>query len=350
MGESERRSVRGTGWVLCCGLVAGAACGGTPAERGAVADAPPPLPAAWEPLVGEYVRDGVVLLLLERADTLRVFTDSAAEVAVATGPADTLLGMADPARRWVVVRDTASGVAGLRDAAGVWERREPGQPVFRIAPRRPVTDLRREARTAVPPAEAPDLLPPDLVDVQSLDSTIRLDVRYASADNFLGEPVYASARAYLQRPAAEALVRAHRGLAAAGYGLLIHDAYRPWHISWVFWEATADSLRQFVADPVQGSRHNRAAAVDLTLYDRATGQPVTMPSGYDEFSARAHPGYPGGTSRQRWLRDLLRGAMEAQGFRVYEYEWWHFDFTGWERYPILNLALEELGTADDGRE
>jgi len=326
------------------GLVAvvGAACAGTRPERGGAADVPPP-PAAWEPLVGEYVRDGVVLLLLERGDTLRIVTDSAPEVAVAAGRGDTLAAVSDPARLWVVVRDSASAVAGLRDASGVWERRDPGEPVFRIVPRRAVSELRREARTAVPPTETPDLLPPDLVDVQALDSTIHLDVRYASANNFLGEPVYASARAYLQRPAAEALVRAHRGLAAAGYGLLIHDAYRPWHISWVFWEATADSLRRFVADPTQGSRHNRGAAVDLTLYDLATGKPVTMPSGYDEFSARAHPGYPGGTSRQRWLRDLLRGAMEAQGFRVYEYEWWHFDFGGWERYPILNVPPEELG-------
>jgi serine beta-lactamase-like protein LACTB len=340
--QNADRTLQIKRWVVWGCLAVGAGCGGPPPERGGAADVPPP-PPAWEPLVGEYARDGVVLLLLERGDTLRIVTDSAPEVAVAAGRGDTLAGVSDPARLWVVVRDTTSAVAGLRDASGVWERRDPGEPVFRIVPRRPVSELRREARTAVPPTEASDLLPPDLVDVHALDSTIRLDVRYASADNFLGEPVYASARAYLQRPAAEALVRAHRGLAAAGYGLLIHDAYRPWHISWVFWEATADSLRRFVADPAQGSRHNRGAAVDLTLYDRATGQPVTMPSGYDEFSVRAHPGYPGGTSRQRWLRDLLRGAMEAQGFRVYEYEWWHFDFGGWERYPILNLALEELG-------
>jgi D-alanyl-D-alanine dipeptidase len=222
------------------------------------------------------------------------------------------------------------------------EGREAGQQVFRIVPSRPVGTLLRESLTARPPVEGPGLLAADLVDVQALDTTIRLDVRYATALNFLGEPVYASARAYLQRPAALAVVRAHRRLAAAGYGLLIHDAYRPWHISWVFWEATPDSLRRFVADPAQGSRHNRGAAVDLTLYDLATGQPVTMPSGYDEFSPRAHPEYPGGTSRQRRDRDLLRTAMEAEGFHVYEYEWWHFDFDGWERYPILNLTFEEL--------
>jgi D-alanyl-D-alanine dipeptidase len=206
-----------------------------------------------------------------------------------------------------------------------------------------VAELLREARSATPPPAEPGMLPARLVDVTALDSTIRLDIRYATADNFLGEPVYPSARAYLQRAAAEALVRAHRALADSGYGLLLHDAYRPWHITWVFWHATPDSLRHFVADPAQGSRHNRGAAVDLTLYDLASGRPVVMPSGYDEFSPRAYPDYAGGTARQRQLRDLLRRAMESEGFRVYEFEWWHFDFMGWERYPILDVPLEGKG-------
>lgn len=246
-------------------------------------------------------------------------------------------------RRLVLGAVVAVGCGG-----GVGERPDAQAPpdsgtVFRIVPRRPVAELLREARDATPPAADTGMAAPDLVDVAALDSTIRLDVRYASSNNFLGQPVYASARAFLQRPAAEALVRAHRALADSGYGVLLHDAYRPWHITWVFWHATPDSLRDFVADPDQGSRHNRGAAVDLTLYDRATGRPVTMPSGYDEFSPRAHPDYPGGTEDQRRRRDLLRWAMEREGFRVYQYEWWHFDFAGWERFPILDVPLEDLG-------
>jgi D-alanyl-D-alanine dipeptidase len=318
-------------------------CGGAAPEREMAVSPEPPLPPPeWGPLIGEYARDGQTMLLLERRDTLRIRTDTAGDLAVRLVGGDTLRAVPDAARWWVVVRDAGGDVQGLATRDTVWRRRDPGGPVFRIVPLRSVGALRRAALTAIPPAEAPGLLSADLVDVQALDTTIRLDVRYAGADNFLGEPVYASARAYLQRPAAQALVRAHRALAEAGYGLLIHDAYRPWHISWVFWEATPDSLRRFVADPAQGSRHNRGAAVDLTLYDRATGRPVTMPSGYDEFSPRAHPDYPGGTSRQRWQRDLLRRAMETEGFRVYEFEWWHFDFAGWERYPILNLPFERL--------
>jgi len=135
-------------------------------------------------------------------------------------------------------------------------------------------------------------------------------------------------------------VRVRRALAAKGFGLWVFDAYRPWSVTKVFFEATPKELRHFVADPSQGSRHNRGCAVDLTLYDLATGAVVPMPSGYDEFTARAYPDYPGGTSRQRHCREVLRRAMEAEGFTVYEHEWWHFDYAEWRRYPVGNVPLE----------
>jgi serine beta-lactamase-like protein LACTB len=199
---------------------------------------------------------------------------------------------------------------------------------------RPVEELRPIALAASPPPQPDTLLPVDLVELQALDRGIKYDIRYATTNNFMGAVFYSSARARLQRPAAEAVVRAHRKLKDMGYGLLIFDAYRPWYVTKMFWDATPDSLRDFVADPAVGSRHNRGAAVDLTLYDLATGQPVAMPSGYDEFSNRAHPNYPGGTTRQRWHRDLLRRVMEAEGFTVYDVEWWHFDYHNWRRYPV----------------
>ncbi|HLQ37188.1 MAG TPA: M15 family metallopeptidase, partial [Planctomycetota bacterium] len=165
-------------------------------------------------------------------------------------------------------------------------------------------------------------------------------VRYATTDNFLGTAVYEAPVAKMQRPAAEAVVAAHRALAAQGLGLLIHDAYRPWSVTKVFWEATPPALRQFVADPAQGSRHNRGCAVDLTLFELRTGEPVPMPSGYDEFTVRAYPDYPGGTTQQRWYRQRLRQAMAAAGFTVYEHEWWHFDFRDWQQYPVLDEPLQ----------
>src|SRR5262249_11952253 len=140
----------------------------------------------------------------------------------------------------------------------------------------------------------------------------------------------------------EALVRVHKKLADKGYGLLIHDAYRPWYVTKIFWDATPEKHRIFVADPLQGSRHNRACAVDLTLYDLKSGEPIDMPGGYDEMSDRSWADYLGGTSSQRWHRDMLRHAMEAEGFSVYHAEWWHFDFRDWRLYPILNVGFEDL--------
>ncbi|MGH7701190.1 MAG: M15 family metallopeptidase [Gemmatimonadales bacterium] len=199
------------------------------------------------------------------------------------------------------------------------------------------------ARRASAPRDTAARRAPDLVDLAALDSTIRFDIRYAGTNNFLGTPFYRAPRAFLQRPAALALVRAHHRLRPDGYGLLIHDAYRPWYVTKVFWDATPDSLHWLVADPSRGSRHNRGCAVDLTLYDLATGRPVEMVGTYDEASPRSRADYPGGTALQRWHRDLLRRVMEAEGFSVYEAEWWHFDYREWREYPVLNLTFEALG-------
>jgi len=209
--------------------------------------------------------------------------------------------------------------------------------IFRIRPVRPVAELRAEALAATPPAEKGHFRPSDLVDLSALDSRIKLDIRYATPDNFLSTPVYASARAFLQRPAAEALLRAHRELLKQGYGLMIFDAYRPWYVTKIFWDATPPDKHDFVADPAQGSRHNRGCAVDLTLYDLKTGREIEMTGGYDEMSERSYPGYTGGTPEQRARRDLLRREMEKQGFTVYPSEWWHFDYRDWKEYAIQNV-------------
>jgi D-alanyl-D-alanine dipeptidase len=213
---------------------------------------------------------------------------------------------------------------------------------FRIEPVRPVAELRAQALRLQPRAETGDFLATDLAELTALDPTIHLDIRYASTRNFLGTPVYTQARAFLQRPAAEALVRAHRRLNQAGYGILVHDGYRPWWVTWVFWEATPPAQHDFVADPAKGSRHNRGCAADITLYDLKSGAAVEMPSLYDEMSERAHPDYPGGTAEQRKLRGLLRDAMEKEGFQVYEYEWWHFDYKDWRRYRVANVNFEAI--------
>jgi len=205
--------------------------------------------------------------------------------------------------------------------------------------------LRAEALRALPPEETGTFRPSDLVEVTSLDRTILLDVRYATSNNFLRWPVYPEARVFLQRPAAESVVRAHRALAPQGYGLLLFDGYRPWYVTRIFWDAVPPTQRDFVADPAEGSRHNRGCAVDLTLYVLATGREVQMPSGYDDFSEKAHPDYTGGTPAQRAARDVLRRAMEAEGFTVNDREWWHYDCRDWQQYRIENVAFKDIGAA-----
>ncbi len=196
-----------------------------------------------------------------------------------------------------------------------------------------------------PPPERGEFKEADLVEIAEIDPTIRLDIRYATTNNFLGRPVYAQARAFLQRPAAEALSRAQRSLNARGYGLVVFDGYRPWSVTKIFWDSASDEERriEFVANPRKGSRHNRGCAVDLSLIDLKTGMTVRMPSEYDEFSERAFPTYEGGAPESRAFRDMLRRAMEAEGFTVYSAEWWHFDYKDWKQYRILNLPFEHLG-------
>lgn len=201
--------------------------------------------------------------------------------------------------------------------------------------------VRAEALAARPPVET-GKRPADLVDLTTVDPRIKLDIRYATTDNFMGFPLYERPAAYLQRPAAEALGRVQRALAAQGYGLVIHDAYRPWFVTKMFWDASPPEDHVFVADPAEGSKHNRGCAVDLSLYDLKTGREVEMAGRYDEMSTRSYADFVGGTSRQRALRGVLRTAMEAEGFTVYPQEWWHFDYKEWASYGIGTATFAEL--------
>ncbi len=199
------------------------------------------------------------------------------------------------------------------------------------------------AARETPSAETGDFRAADLVELVRLDPAIHLDIRYATPHNFTGRPVYPEARAFLQRPAAEALVRVNARLKPSGYGLAVFDAYRPWSITKVFWDLTPADKKKFVADPAVGSKHNRGCAVDLTLFDLRTGREVQMPSEFDEMSDRAAAEYAGGPADRRAKRDLLRRAMEAEGFTVYPDEWWHFDYKDWKLYRIQDISFDEIG-------
>ncbi len=213
---------------------------------------------------------------------------------------------------------------------------------FKIKPLHPVAELRAEALKDTPPQESGDFLPTDLVELIKLDPTIKTEIRYATTNNFMGTPMYTEARAFLQRPAAEAVVRANKKLHELGYGLVIHDGYRPWYVTKMFWDATPPEDHIFVANPAEGSKHNRGCAVDLTMYDLKTGKAVSMPSGYDEMSPRAYSDYAGGTPEENQHRAILKKAMEDEGFHQIPKEWWHFDYKDWKRYRIGNVDFKDI--------
>jgi zinc D-Ala-D-Ala dipeptidase len=193
-----------------------------------------------------------------------------------------------------------------------------------------------------PPCEKGNFKESELVELIKIDSAFKLDIRYATANNFVHTVVYSEARAFLQKPAAFALVKANAELKRLGYGIVIFDGYRPWSVTKIFWDLTPDENKKFVADPKVGSRHNRGCAIDITLYEISSGRVVQMTSEYDEATERSYPYYAGGTSEQRRLRDLLRTTMEANGFTVNEFEWWHFDYKDWEKYRIENIPFSEI--------
>ena len=324
------------------------------ASQSAAPDAPP---TRWVGLIGEYGPDDAIRLILEDDSRLHLRQGELAYPLKELSP-DEFLGRpsgagsgAEVAERLIFTRRGDGRAAAFQLGGARFTRREIGTiggETFRIDPVPDVEELRIEALAASPPAEERPFRESDLVDLTSLAPTIALDIRHATLNNFMNAIFYEDSRAFLQRPGAEAVARAHRALAPYGYGLLIHDGYRPWYVTKMFWDATPTDQREFVANPASGSRHNRGAAVDLSLYSLVSGEPIVMPSSYDEFSHRAYADYPGGTARQRWHRDLLRQVMEAEGFTVNPGEWWHFDYRDWREYEIQNEVFGEISAGSEG--
>ncbi len=317
--------------------------------------APSDAPAALRPLLGLYQNGLLEIVIGEDLGKPLIATNAGRRmhgtltgdtIRIASG--DAFVGESMIAERDANGRVSALNLDGLR-----LERRALGPESgnqLKVAAVRPIAELRAEAIAASPPVETGRDAAVELTELTRLDPTIKLEVRYATDNNLYGTPFYSQARAFLQRPAALAVARVHKQLAAYGLGVLIHDGYRPWYVTKMFWDGAGPAEKRFVADPAKGSKHNRGAAIDLALFDRKTGATIPMVSTYDETTARAYPDWPGGTARERWARDLLRRFMERDGFTVYEYEWWHFDYTGWEHWPILNVPFEKLGpSAPDHR-
>jgi len=201
--------------------------------------------------------------------------------------------------------------------------------------------LPMESRAIAPPnlqSQVPDEA--SLVDIQTINPNIVLDIRYATTNNFLEEQLYPVAKCALRKEVAEQLSQVQNDLEEIDLGLKVFDCYRPLSVTKKMWEVLPDS--RYVANPERGSRHNRGAAVDVSLVDLKTGIELEMPTDYDDFSEKAWRDYEGNKPEVKENSDLLASMMKERGFEPLITEWWHFDFEGWEKYSILDVSLDNI--------
>ena len=229
----------------------------------------------------------------------------------------------------------------LVGSIGIYFGSNNSDDTFYIIPIKEISELREISKNSNPPILDSLESHKKLVDLKKLDDEFQLDIRYASTNNFMRSKFYKNERAFFNKSAADRLIEAKNDLKELGYGIIIYDAYRPWFVTKMFWEGTPENLKHFVANPENGSSHNKGCAIDIGLYDIETGESIVMISGYDEFTERAYPNYMGGSKKQRDIRDTLIQVMERNDFTVYEYEWWHFNYNGCDS-GIMNYSFEEL--------
>ena len=211
---------------------------------------------------------------------------------------------------------------------------------FKVKPTKTWEELHKVAEAAVMPAQtAPKAA--ELVNLAAMPG-LKFDLRYATGNNCFSAPLYIAPAAYLDKNAAEALGRVQHKLADYGYGLLVWDAYRPWKVSKLAYEALPENYKTLLPAPEKGFSHNTGNAVDVSLYDLKTGEPVQMISDFDEPSPRQYSSFAGGTTLERWERDLLQQVMTTEGFTTIETEWWHFDYDSKNNYQMLDIPFTDL--------
>jgi D-alanyl-D-alanine dipeptidase len=180
----------------------------------------------------------------------------------------------------------------------------------------------------------------ELVEIKKAIPTIKLDIRYATKNNFMQQVMYKQARAFARKPVVESLKKIQKELNKKGYGLKIFDGYRPYAITVEFYKKASD--KNFVANPAKGSKHNRGCAVDLTVINLKTGKELVMPTPYDSFSAAAAAKYENVSPEAKKNRDFLIAIMAKYQMNVLENEWWHYDFSGWRSYNLMDIPFEKL--------
>lgn len=174
-----------------------------------------------------------------------------------------------------------------------------------------------------------------LVNLEHYIPGIRKDVRYATTNNFTKQQLYTKTDIYLRLPAAKALKAVQEALRKKGYGLLIYDAYRPYHVTEAMFKIVPNDL--YAADPRKGSGHNRGVAVDLSMVSLKTNQPVSMPTDFDDFTFKAHQNYNPADPVVAANRKLLRDTMKQFGFKGSSTEWWHYYLPDYKKYPLMDI-------------
>ena len=179
----------------------------------------------------------------------------------------------------------------------------------------------------------------EYVELKTVNKNIVLDIRYATTINFLKKAVYPTARCFVVKDAAVKLDSIQNELEQMGYGLKIFDGYRPLSVQKMMWEILPDS--RYVADPKNGSRHNRGAAVDVSLVD-SNGVELQMPTDFDDFSEKASHDFDQLPDNVIKNRELLKSTMEKYGFIHLNSEWWHYDLKNYADYPVVDYSFEEI--------
>jgi len=180
----------------------------------------------------------------------------------------------------------------------------------------------------------------ELIEIKRAVPSIKLDIRYATKNNFMQQVMYKQARAFARKPVIEALKKVQAELKKMGLGLKIFDGYRPYAITVAFYNKASD--KNFVANPSKGSKHNRGCAVDLTIINLKTGKELAMPTPYDSFAKEAAANYENLSPAVKKNRDLLISTMRKYGMNVLDNEWWHYDFKDWQNYDIMDIPFEKL--------
>lgn len=180
----------------------------------------------------------------------------------------------------------------------------------------------------------------ELVEIKKAIPSIKLDIRYATKNNFMQQVMYNQARAFARKPVVASLKKVQTELLKKGYGLKIFDGYRPYAITVTFYQKASD--KNFVANPAKGSKHNRGCAIDLTLINLKTGKELVMPTPYDSFSAAAAAKYAAVSPEAKKNRDYLIAVMGRHGLKVLDNEWWHYDYIGWQNYDLMDIPFEKL--------